>query len=78
MKVKDSDYADYQTERQWAKKRYLPVSGSAGVDLWANAYCQDSYTYDQNSRSEGAHNSLADCFTTLFVLQKMQENPENP
>ena len=45
MKVKDSNYADYKTARQWAKKGYLPVSGATGVELWANAYCQDSYTY---------------------------------
>ena len=39
MKVKDSNYADYKTARQWAKKGYLPVDGAAGVELWANAYC---------------------------------------
>ena len=45
MKVKDSNYADYQTARQWALRGYLPVDGAAGVELWANAYCRDSYTY---------------------------------
>ena len=45
MKVKDSNYADYQTARQWALHGYLPVDGAAGVELWANAYCKDSYIY---------------------------------
>jgi DNA polymerase-3 subunit epsilon len=45
MKVKDGNYADYKTARQWAKKGYLPVSGATGVEMWANAYCKDSYIY---------------------------------
>lgn len=31
------------------------------------------YGYDWNSRPEGAHNSLADCYATLYVYNKMQE-----
>ena len=29
------------------------------------------YKYDWNSRPEGAHNSLADCFATLYVYKKI-------
>ena len=31
------------------------------------------YGYDWNSRPEGAHNSLADCYATLFVYNKLEE-----
>ena len=31
------------------------------------------YNYDWNSRPEGAHNSLADCYATLYVYNKMNE-----
>ena len=34
----------------------------------------DHYGYDWNSRPEGAHNSLADCYATLFVYNKMRES----
>ena len=36
------------------------------------------YGYDWDNRPERAHNSLADCFATLHVYQKMQESPKNP
>lgn len=32
------------------------------------------YGYDWNSRPQGAHNSLSDCFATLFVYNKICEN----
>ena len=35
------------------------------------------FGYDWNSRPEGAHNSLADCYATLFVYDKII-HPEKP
>ena len=32
----------------------------------------DYYKYDWNKRSERAHNSLADCYATLYVFEKIQ------
>lgn len=37
-------------------------------------FAADYYGYDWNSRPEKAHNSLADCFATLFVYNKMNGN----
>jgi len=31
------------------------------------------YGYDWSSRTEGAHNSLGDCFATLYVYEKLKE-----
>lgn len=34
------------------------------------------YGYDWNCRAEGAHNSLADCYATLYVFKKLQKQVE--
>lgn len=44
MKV-HNDYPEYKTARQWAKKGLLPIEGVKGIELWANQYCQQKYTY---------------------------------
>lgn len=56
MKVKDSNYADYQTSRQWALRGYLPVDGASGVELWANAYCKGR-TRQERSRNRTSSSS---------------------
>ena len=35
------------------------------------------YAYDWDSRPEGAHNSLADCYATLYVFEKIQSVGSN-
>ena len=45
MEVRSGKYQDYQTIRQWAKQGCLPKAGEQGIELWANAHHQSSYTY---------------------------------
>ena len=71
MKVKDSNYADYQTARQWALRGYLPVDGAAGVELWANAYCRDSYTYYSPDEVAAATSEQVKAF---FAPEREQRN----
>lgn len=71
MKVKDSNYADYQTARQWALRGYLPVDGTAGVELWANAYCRDSYTYYSPDEVAAATSEQVKAF---FAPEREQRN----
>ena len=51
------EWSDYYNDYKWQK-------------LSTAAYY---YEYDWNSRPEIAHNSLADCYATLYVYQKMTE-----
>ena len=54
---------------------------------WNDYYCSykwqklkiaaEYYGYDWNSRPESAHNSLADCYATLYVYNKMKEKKES-
>ena len=44
MKV-HNDHPEYKTARQWAKEGYLPNEDASGIELWANQYCQQKYTY---------------------------------
>ena len=36
----------------------------------------DYYNYDWDSHSENAHNSIADCYATLYVYQQIQKDRE--
>ena len=45
MKVKNIDYPDYKTARQWAKQGYLPKEGATGIELWSNRNCVNRYVY---------------------------------
>lgn len=51
------EWSDYYGDYKWQK---LVIAA-------------DYYGYDWSSQPEGAHNSLADCYATLFVFEKMQE-----
>ena len=41
----DSEYIEYNTIRQWAKRGFLPIEGEQGVELWANCNYQDKFIY---------------------------------
>ena len=60
MKIFAPIYGEWSYKRNTWKYQKLTT---------AAAYCG----YDWNSRTEGAHNSLGDCFATLFVYDKLKE-----
>lgn len=45
MKVKNYDYPDYKTARQWAKQGFLPTEEAKGIELWANRSYKDKFIY---------------------------------
>ena len=54
------EWSDYYNSYKWQKL------------TTAAAY----YGYDWNCRAEGAHNSLADCYATLYVFKNLQKQVE--
>ena len=64
MKVFAGIYGDWDDYHRYFRYKKLMVAA-------------DYYGYDWNSHPEQAHNSLADCFATLFVYKKMNEHYTN-
>ena len=59
-------------------EQFAPVYGEWNEDYecykWQKlTTAANHFGYDWNSRPEGAHNSLADCYATLFVYNKLEE-----
>lgn len=62
MEVRSGKYQDYQTIRQWAKQGFLPKTREQGIELWANARRQNSYTYFSPNQVEPASEAQLHAF----------------
>lgn len=71
MKVKNYDYPDYKTARQWAKEGYLPKENVEGIELWANRNCQHSFIYYSVEDVEKADKARLD---TFFAPERARKN----
>lgn len=71
MKVKNQDYPDHKTARQWAKQGFLPIEGAKGIDLWANRYCKDTYTYYSPDEVAAA---TAEQLSEFFLPERERRN----
>lgn len=55
MKIYNPEkFPNYKTERQWAKRGYLPKHGAEGITLWTNPYYASYYPYFSPDEVEAA------------------------
>lgn len=45
IKSLHSEYQEYRTELQWAKKKKLVIKGKTGKKMWSNRHCSVPYYY---------------------------------